>query len=768
MRLKQALKKYIHRLPENILLSYEDSDDFIYINENDDDLQKWRIQMPEPPDWDKINGFGRHAMEQVFEPEKIPKKLIALEEKVESLVEATRNKKDSEPAIQKRKYEKKWEELKRLRTEYADEIEWIKEQWYYFNYGKWFFIKGKPIHIPKWQWFYLNYFKMERIGLPDFRIRDLKWFYAQEYAYTTTETVDYKEYNDEYGKLIKEHILLDDGTLKMKDIGIRTCYGTNNLKGRRVGETSKSTCIGYCILISDFDTNAGIQGNSDNTASEIYKDKLLYAFDRMPFFFTPIMKDYFTTYGIHCDTKFSNDGLNSHYVFATTAKKEFFDQKRLDFLHVDELGKTKLEDIVTRHGVIKRCLSEGDIIKGIMINTSTAEDMEAESGMKFEELTMDSMFEQRMSNGQTVSGVINVYFPHYESMAGWIDRYGYPIIHEPKEYQIQDMKRVDRNKDGRIMGAKEFLEKNEQDLKDMGNLEKLAEEQRRNPSSFRKCFALAIQGTQFNTQILQERIYELKFDYRPRIGRFEWQGEPIHSRVVFVDDPKGKWHVSYLPQDNETNLKGYDGLTYYPRFDSGFIVSSDSYRFDKTDSRRESKGGIAVYQMYDERIDGGKPDTEAITERFVADYLGKEQKRGDFAMEVLKAAIFYNGLVYPEANLGIEQEHFDIVNHLGYMLYDVNPETKKKSNNAGFHSVGGIKNKIFSHIDSWINVHAKKCKHVRILEDYLNIRDPKFMKDFDLFVASGGCLLGRTSRYTKFMKTFSTNSTLDVTKFWKR
>ena len=188
MDIVQAIRRYKYRIDEGDFLSYENADPFVYINENDDDLQKWRIKMPEPPDWIKIDGFGKHAMQQMFEPEQIPVRLQSLERQVIRRVESRRTKRDTDPSIEKRKYDEIWNEIKRLKNEYKEEIEWIKRQWWYFNNGKWVFIKGKPFFIQKWHWFYLNYFQMEDLGLPDFRVRDWKWFHAQEYAAERYET----------------------------------------------------------------------------------------------------------------------------------------------------------------------------------------------------------------------------------------------------------------------------------------------------------------------------------------------------------------------------------------------------------------------------------------------------------------------------------------------------------------------------------------------------------------------------------------------------
>lgn len=759
MTRSQAIQKYGEKFPAVKL--YQEADRFVYINDHDPDLQKWRVQMQLPPDWAEIENFGSAPEHQYFKREEYPSRLKLLEDNIRKRCMKNRKAKETDVAIEKRIYEETWSALETQTKDYKDEIEWIRGQWYYFENGKWFFINGKPYHIPKWQWFYLNYFELEDQGLPDFRYRDLKWFWAQQYISETDETLEYKIV-EENGQKVKKLILLDDGTPKMKSLGVRTLYGTNNLKGRRVGETSKSQCINLHVAISKMDANCGIQGNNENTASDIYEEKLLYAYYRIAFFFKPEQPNLSNKSGLYFAGHHGMGGLNSKIVYATTAKKEFFDQKRLDFIHMDEIGKTRLENIVDRHNVVKLCCSAGDVIKGFMICTSTAEDMEAEAGILFEKLTMDSMFESRLTNGQTKSGLVNVYFPMYEAYEGFIDPYGFGIIDNPTPEQIKFMSRVEKNEKGEVMGAKEYLRSVEKDLSDSGDLNALASFQRKHPSSFRECFALASRGNNFNTKILQERIMHLKFtkNNKIRVGRFEWTGEKFNSKVAWVDDPEGPFQISMqLPKGRESRTI-FDGTSKMPGFDDGIVISADPYRFSKTDHDRKSDGAIAAFRMYDDIVDGNKETVqEWDTENFVCDYLYREVDIDAFSDQVLKCAIYYNALVYPEANVGSVQEYFIKNGYYGYLMFDVNRETNQKKNNAGFNSSGSsIKPKLFTYADTWINFHASKCDHIRILEDYMNIKDFDDMKNKDMFVAASGCLLAKNSRYTEDFKAFSDQS----------
>jgi len=771
MQLSEAIIKYDSHLREDVKLSYKEPDKYIYVNEKDEDLQKWRVEMPECPDWARLVNFGKHARDQVFVYEEIPNRLLSLKDEVEREVKRTKLSRDTDMSMQRRVHQELWEALRKQRLDYKQEINWIRSQWYYRLYGKWMMIHGKPVFIDGWQWFFLNYWPLEGTGkLPEYRTRDMKWFHAQRYAHNCTETVDYDEVINKNGKLKLKLVFLEDGTLRMKNVGYRTMFGTNNLKGRRVGETSKTCSINYCIGTEGKDRICGIQGNSESTGSDIYEEKLVYSYNRMPFFFVPEFPNLYTTSGLSFTGYNGRSGLNSKIGYATTARKEYYDQRRLDFYHGDEIGKTKLENILDRHGVVKRCCTEGAIIKGLMIYTSTAEDMEAESGQLFEQLSDDSMFEERLANGQTKSGLANVYFPIHEGYFGFIDKWGDAITGEVREDQVPYMTVVKRNKEGVIMGAEEYLESIEKDLADRGALRELAQHQRQNPKRFRECFALAMAGNNFNTTILNARINELKFQRDKKViqGNYKWEGEAFKSKIIFVEDADGRWEVSKqlpIPQTNQTIV--YDGVNRMPRFDSGFIISADAYRFDETDGYRESKGSIAVYEMYNETIDGEKNDArDNKSERFVATYLYREKTKELFAEEVLKAALYWNGLVYPEINVAIVQEFFFRYDYRGYLHFDVD-EFGIKKKNSGFNTAGPvIKQRMFTYVDTWINLHAHKSEHRGMLEECLLIRGPKSTKDFDLFIAMAGCLLGASSKYTEFIRKFGSTDGVEVGGFW--
>lgn len=151
------------RIDESILSEYKDPDKYIYINDTDPDLQKWRVEMPKCPDWHLIDGFGKAARQQKFKYVEYPLKLKQLEEDVRD--EVLRNKKEdiSRDAAERLIQDRIWQILDVGREQYADVIKWIKRQWFHRIYGYWFFNKGKPTYIDGWHYFYLNFYIMEEI-----------------------------------------------------------------------------------------------------------------------------------------------------------------------------------------------------------------------------------------------------------------------------------------------------------------------------------------------------------------------------------------------------------------------------------------------------------------------------------------------------------------------------------------------------------------------------------------------------------------------------
>jgi hypothetical protein len=752
MNKKEAKKKYYSKANDDFWFHAVDADDCIYINEGDSDLQKFRINLPEAPDWALIENFGLPREEQKFKYEKIPFRLLALEKKVKRDIKSDKKTSNLSPfARDKLIQEKLWSSLEDNRDDYSEEIKWIRDQWYFREFGKWYFINGKPTHLDGWNFTYMNYWNLEKVGLPEYRDRDRKWFKALRYCYTTTLTPAY----DELGKII----LLPDGTPKMIDMKTRTSEGMNTLKGRRVGDTSKSQCVSYCEASSNFEFYNGIQGNKETTARGIYEDKFLNAFRKMPFFFRPQLADFNMAKETDFTSTDFSGGLNSKLDYANTAKSSFYDSKKLSILHSDEVGKLELESVDSRHEVHRKCISPGASIDGLLILTSTVDDMKLKSGKEFQKLTKSCHFEKRGVDGRTPSGVINVYFPIYESYEGFIGPYGEPVINNPNKEQIPYVTMKIKAPDGHIMGCKEYLEHREKELRDLGDVDKLTIFLRQNPKNFRECFAYAGKNNFFNTELVKARLGYLDFSVEDpvRRGNFIWTNG-FGSKVEWVDDPKnGRWLKSMEISDNRKSLVVSDGDIKRPAFKDVFIASCDPYKLDKVDGWRESLGGGSVMYKHDPLIDTQDiPVREYSTKKFVCTYLFRPPSKEDFDEDMLKMCIYWGSPLFPENNIDHTIDFFKRKGYNGYLAYAIDPKTGNLKNNPGFSTAGPvIKQKMFGLVADFINLHVTRCDHPEILQEFLDIEGPDHMKDHDLFVSIAGCLLGEESAYLDYMREFS-------------
>lgn len=767
MTKKEAINVEKNRELKILLGRYVDVPPYVYVNTNDPDLVPIRIKVPKCPDWKRIVGYGKKPEDQFFRREKYPPALDNLEKNIRRQISleaesdrALRSINAKERAFRNRMYQA----LGKDKSRYSKEIAFIRNQWSHLLNGYWFFNNGMPTYIDGWHWFYLNYWNLEGEGLPSYWDRDRRWFLFMRHTYMDTTMPVLED-----GDLVYE----SDGTVKMKDVGYRTCFGANVNKGRRVGDTSKSECINYCFLITHKEIHTGIQGDSGETGKKAFLEKMVAGFKSpaLKFFFKAKAENYNPKNEIIFSSTEDNDSLGNTGDYASTAQRQFYDSRKLHFIHQDEIGKTFEEDVNERQRVLKRCCMLGSEIIGLMIGTTTVEDTSHQSIKKFLQLTGDSHAEKRSTTGQTVSGLYNLFIPAYDGYYGYIDKHGFGIIDTPTKEQIPYIKTPAKNENGIIMGAKEYLESQRRQLLLNGDIEGLASEKRLHPFQLRDCFTPPARNQFFNTAILESRYNQLTFEKqnKTRRGNFHWSGMTRMSEVVWNDDPEnGKFVVSKLMPEKFHSRKIEMYGVFYPENGDKFVASADAFRLEKTDGSRMSNGGGAVRWKRDYGVD---PDDKDIknwqSASFVCSYNFRPPTVDEYVDDMLKMCVYYGALMYPEMNVDHVARLFKEWGYEGYLLYDVDPRTGQRKNNPGFHTAGsvGIKQKIFSYLGDDIQLHGHRWEHVELIEECLAIKGVDDMKDFDLFTAAGGCLLAEKSEYAKQLYHF-TNSKYDVSDFW--
>jgi len=733
------IKTYSDEIETSILSQYKNADRYLWVNENDKDLTPIKIDLPQMPLPHHIDNFGLPAKDQYFRPPQLPRRLKELQRKYETIDEI-------------------WEQLQKNQEIYAQEIEFIRKQWYHRLFGYWFYNNGKPTYIDGWHYFYISWWHID-VGLPKYRDRDRKFFIFARMCYTETKTF---KFLDDNGNGVPNE---DTGYFDFIETGGRVFYGFNYPKHRREGATSKAECINYEIISRIIGAWGGIQSMNETQGRKCFLKHLISPWNKLPFFF---MSNYEGSTSPKTELSFSPPakrlsskgslatseiGLNSMINFGP-ADAGTYDGDKLYFHHDDEVGKLKKGlSCWDRHLVVKECLVTGSEIVGFTIKTSTVGEMERGGGKAFKHQCEMSDYFQRTPNGQSRSGLINLFIPAYEGLQGFIDRYGNSIIDTPTKEQAEFI--------GRKIGAKEYLLNRRKGYIDAGDYEGLSEEVRLYPMSFTECFRTAAKSSGFNMQKLETYIDELRFKKSSELpieGDFRWVNNERDTRVEFIPRKGGKFKVSHLLNDNESNRKYWDEITgsWKPGNSHWGVGGADPFKFNKTEWNRKSKGGGAVVRK------GKIKDGDfSMKRKFVCTYSNRTYNKYEYAEDMLMMCVYYGVPIFPEINVDLVWDYFEQRGYAAFLLYRVDPKTFQQQKTPGANTNDKIKQEIFSEFMNFIEFEADEENHFELLEECRDIAGPEEMTDFDLFTAGGYALLGTAGIYDEIEKIENKEVTLD-------
>jgi hypothetical protein len=747
MNTLSLLKKYSKEVSPQILGQYHKPDRYEWVNYDDRDLQPIRIELPTPPEYHLIDGFGLPAKEQYWRQPKVPRKLKELAKKNDTIDEI-------------------WDELEQNKDIYEEEIKFIKKAWYHRLYGYWFFNNGKPTYIDGWHYFYCGWWNID-VGLPKYRDRDRKFFLFARMCYTETRT--FKNIGEK-GDAIKNE---DTGYYDFIDTMSRVFLGFNYPKHRRERATYKAECVNYEIISRTIGAWGGIQSMNDVQARKCFLKHLVSPWKKLPFFFKPNYEGStspknelsFSPPAKRLSSKGSINtvdiGLESMINYEM-ADPSAYDGDKLYFHHDDEVGKLKKQlSCWDRHLVVKECLVMGSVIIGYTIKTSTVGEMEKGGGRIFKHQCEMSNYFQRNPNGQTRSGLINLFIPAYEGLEGFIGKYGESIIDDPTKEQAEFI--------GKKIGAKEYLLNRRKGYIDAGDYEGLSEEIRLYPMKFTECFRTATKSSGFNMQKLETRLDELRFSKEsPVRGNFRWVNNIRDGKVEFVADKHGKFLISHQLNPDEANRKWWseEEETWKPGNTSWGVAGADPFKFNQTEGYRKSNGAGAVVRK------GKLKDGDfSMKRKFVCTYANRPSDKFIYAEDMLMMSVYYGVAMFPEINIPLLWDYFEERGYRGFLLYRVDPKTFEQRKTPGESTSEKIKQDIFGEWMNFIEYEACEETHYELLEECRDIGGPEEMPFYDLFTAGGYALLGTASIYNeieeldnkeimldKFVKKFKYNS----------
>ena len=534
-------------------------------------------------------------------------------------------------------------------------VDYIENEFDSREIGHWFMNNGLPTYITGAHYMYLQWTSID-VGYPDYREANRIFYIFWEACKADSRS-----------------------------------FGMTYLKIRRSGFSymGSSECVNTGTLAKD--SRVGILSKTGSDSKKMFTDKVVPIANRLPFFFKPIQDGMdkpktelafripaskITKKNMYVADKEELFGLDTTIDWKNTDDNSYDGEKLLLLVH-DESGKwIKPNNILNNWRVTKTCLRLGSRIIGKCMMGSTSNAL-SKGGGNFKKLYEDSDATSRNSNGQTKSGLYNLFIPMEWNMEGFIDRYGMPVFRKPETKTI--------GVDGEIIdnGAIDYWEAEVDSLKN--DPDALNEFYRQFPRTESHAFRDESKQSLFNlTKIYQQIDYNdsMITEHHVTQGSFSWKDGIKDSSVVWTPNNRGRFRVSWTPNKNlqnrviKRNGKNLPGNEHLGAF------GCDSYDISGVVGGGGSNGalhGLTKFNMDD-----------APSNEFFLEYVARPQTAEIFFEEVLMACVFYGMPILVENNKPRLLYHFKNRGYRGFSLNRPDKTYNKLSRTE--RELGGIPN----------------------------------------------------------------------------
>ncbi len=593
-------------------------------------------------------------------------------------------------------------------------VDYIEEEFDRREEGIFFMSNGKSTYITGGHYMYIQWTNID-IGYPDYREANRIF-----YIYWEACRADKRSF------------------------GI--CY----LKIRRSGFSymGSEECVNTGTLVKD--ARVGILSKTGGDAKKMFTDKVVPIANRLPFFFKPVqdgMDKPKTELAFrvpaakitkkNMTTVANNDiqGLDTTIDWKNTDDNSYDGEKLLLLVH-DESGKwIKPNNILNNWRVTKTCLRLGSKIIGKCMMGSTSNAL-SKGGDNFKKLYDDSNADKRNANGQTKSGLYNLFIPMEWNMEGFIDKFGMPVFKTPKSPILGiDDELIHK-------GAIDYWQDEVDSLQN--DADALNEYYRQFPRTESHAFRDESKQSLFNlTRIYQQVDFNdtLVTEHHTTRCSFNWQDGIRDSKVIMSPNKNGRFIVSWTPKRDLQNRVIVKNGIKYPGNEHIGAFGCDSYDISGTVGGGGSNGslhGLTKFNMDD-----------APSNEFFLEYVARPQTAEIFFEEVLMACVFYGMPILVENNKPRLLYHFK---NRGYRGFSVNrPDKQFTKLSKTERELGGIPNSseavkqahasaIESYIEQYVgfldNDDIGTMPFVRTLEDWAKF-DISNRTKFDASISSG-------------------------------
>lgn len=470
------------------------------------------------------------------------------------------------------------------------------------------------------------------------------------------------------------------------------CYGMQYVKNRRMGASLMAI---FELLESGTimeDKLLGLISKKGGDARKIFR-RLVKAFRRLPCFFQPVWdgtNNPKTELVLEEPTKrkkageslTEGDGLGSLIAWHNT-EINAMDGDAIYRSLIDEAGKYPKEVPFSEYwSIVKTSHRKGIKITGKSMVVSTVNSLK-KGGAEYKLVWDNSDITKRDENGQTKSGLYQLFIPAKYCLEGMFDEFGFSIVEDPEKPVLTDMgEYVDYGSETFLRNAIAALD---------GDPKEFNEYMRQNPETIKDAFRDESGDCEFNLLKLQEQIehneHELNdvyinsaSDWRGNDdverGNFTWENGIKDTKVIWRPDPeKGRFFIKKgcHPPDEFRN-------SCEEKWDNGVLAKAplaghigtfgvDPYNRSKNADGRGSKGAIILTT---------KTHTcdELPNETMIVEYIDRPRKVELFFEDVIMVSFYYSIPFLSELS---NERFLAHVKDRGYRHFSMNNPFKKKS-----------------------------------------------------------------------------------------
>ncbi len=567
------------------------------------------------------------------------------------------------------------------------ELQQYREQeWDRRMNGFWFYNNGKPTYITGLHYFYLSHWVID-IGYPSYRTIDKKWFYFWQYC-------------------------AEDPN----------CFGMNEVTQRRIGKSFRAGVLVYEVTSRTKRKRSGIQSKDKEAAETFFDVHVVQPFTELEQIFKPTIDldkglapksvlRFFkqSAKGASSIRKQEDEGskeLKSRIDYQSSKNKAYDGKKLLIYIR-DEAGKVEEQgaNVYLAHGIIKPCLTDGDLIIGKALYTTTVEDMRDDDDPdgNFKLLWDESDQSNKGKNGRTKSGLYRYFLAAYECM--YFDKYG----------------DADEEK------ARAFHKSERDNLTGQG----LANYIRKYPFSADEAFWTSREGGIFNPIPIENQRKELgPIDSEDlyTIGNLHWEGNKLGSKVIFTETPYGKFkfHKKFdirAECEKANSVRNIYGK-FTPTMKATRIIGVDpvDHKMTEQAGSRASAHLYIKYSLVDE-----------LSETFVCEYLNRPEDPEIFYKDMALLA-FATG-----APMMVENQKPGLINYCNRVEFE--HFIISFGNTQGIPASPKNQRLLADVYEIYIEHNIKKIIYPNILSDLSVFNLIKTTK-FDAAMSSGWALVG--------------------------